>query len=105
MPFPSSLLFPGSGVFPGVGGGTASYTFIPPYVVRNVPMEGLLRMHIKYGVSVLRINGEWVETEHPTEQQARDADLHFQGGTINQIDATTAQALVAAGYDIVTETH
>lgn len=58
-------------------------------------------MSLWYGLTVLRINGVWVETEWPTEQQLEAADLWFPGGTICTVDGDTADALAAAGYEVV----
>lgn len=75
-------------------------TFIPPSAERIVPMEGLLRMKIWQGLSVLRIAGEWIETEAPSEEMEETADLYFRGGNIYTVDDDTAAVLTAAGYEV-----
>lgn len=101
MPFPGPLTFPSPLLFPGITSGVNSgLLFQPPFVVREVRMEGALRMQLKYGLTVLRIDGAWVETEWPTQQQLEAADLWFPGGTVSTVDEITAAALLAAGYEI-----
>jgi hypothetical protein len=75
-------------------------TFTPPAAERLIRMEGALLLKAWHGLSVLRIAGEWVETELPTEQQVDAADLHFRGGCIYTIDDDTAAVLTAAGYEV-----
>lgn len=55
---------------------------------------------IPYSKAVLRIAGQWVETEWPTEDQVNSADYYFPGGYDIQVDAATAAVLTAAGYTI-----
>jgi hypothetical protein len=75
-------------------------TFTTPFTVRQFRIDGALRGSLQFGLSVMRIGGEWVETEFPTEDQAEAADLYFHGGHIHTIDDATAAILTAAGYEV-----
>lgn len=97
MPFPSAALFPG----PAFPGSDVRLKFTPPFVVRQHVIDGGLRGSLQYGLAVLRINGEWVETEFPTWEQEQDAELYFRGGSTHVVDPDTATALAAAGYEVV----
>lgn len=72
--------------------------FRTPYVQRRMPISPPLTALINFSVAVLRINGQWVETEYPSEDQINSADLYFVGGYENPVDDATAQTLIAAGY-------
>lgn len=76
-------------------------TFTPPYTVRTFPMDGALRGQLQFGLAVLRIDGAWVETEFPTEQQVLGSDLYFPGGYVHTVDDATAAVLTAAGYEVI----
>lgn len=70
---------------------------------RIVPLSGALAALMNYSRAVLRINGQWVETEFPTEEQIDAADLYFPGGYETVVDHTTATLLQAAGYTVDSE--
>lgn len=74
--------------------------FVPPFIVRRVPMSPPLYAELQFGVTVMRIAGEWVEAEFPTYQQESTADLFFRGGCVHTIDDDTAAVLTAAGYEV-----
>lgn len=65
------------------------YVVIPP-----------LTALLNYSKAVLRIQGQWVESEFPTEEQLALADLYFPGGYETPVDAATAALLTAAGYTV-----
>lgn len=100
MPFPLSTRFPGEDTFPGPANGGA---FIPPFITRHHIISGALRGSLQYGLAVMRINGEWVESEFPSWEQTQAADLFFAGGSEHEVDGDVAAALIEAGYTI-TET-
>lgn len=77
--------------------------FRTPYVQRRMPISPPLSALINFSVAVLRIGGQWVETEYPTEEQINAADLYFPGGHENPVDPATAAILTAAGYQVNTE--
>lgn len=72
--------------------------FRTPYVQRRMPIAPPLTALINFSVAVLRIGGQWVETEYPTEEQINAADLYFPGGHENPVNQATANILTAAGY-------
>lgn len=102
MPFPGSTTFPGLLTFPGTASlnPLARYRFAPPFVVRHHRIEGGLIGSLQYGLCVMRINGEWVESEFPSWEQEQAADLVYRGGTVNEVPASAAAALLAAGYEV-----
>lgn len=98
---------PIAGVLASTGDGQLSlaglavrYVFSPPYVQRYVPVIPPVNALMNFGLAVLRIDGQWVETEYPTEQQLDAADLYFPGGHDNPVDIPTATLLTAAGYTV-----
>lgn len=95
MPFPLLTRFPGEDTYPGVG-----RRFIPPFVIRRHRIDGALFGDLQYGITVMRIDGAWVEAEFPSWEQESSADLLFRGGHVHEIDEDTAASLIAAGYTI-----
>jgi hypothetical protein len=79
------------------------HRFTPPYVHRHYPIEGALVATYQFGLAVLRVDGQWIETEFPSERQVAEADYFYSGGSIHEVDADTAAVLTAAGYDVVSE--
>lgn len=100
MLYPSSTTFPGI-LYPNTSTDVdGTYFFRTPIIQRRMPVIPPLTALINYSVAVLRINGEWVETEWPTEEQIDAADYYFPGGRENIVDGTTALVLQAAGYTL-----
>lgn len=94
-----SLAFSGGGLLDVRGSGdSVKVIFRPPVYQRRMPIMPGLAALINYSVALLRINGQWVETEFPSEQQINAADLYFPGGYENEIDMATAALLTNAGY-------
>lgn len=94
-----SLAFSGGGSLDvGGSGDGVTVIFRPPVYQRRMPIMPGLAALINYSVALLRINGQWVETEFPSEQQINAADLYFPGGYENEIDLATAALLTNAGY-------
>lgn len=97
--FPSGSLFPADTLFP-TGSGAFRLIFRPPIVQRRMPVMPGLAALINYSPALLRINGQWVQTEFPSEGQVTAADYYFPGGYELTIDAATAAVLTAAGYSV-----
>jgi hypothetical protein len=96
--FPSNLLWPGHDLFLGFIYHIV-YKFTPPFVVREHIISGALRGALQYGITVMRIAGEWVEAEFPSWEQESSADVLLRGGTECTVDEATATDLTAAGYE------
>lgn len=80
------------------------YLFIPP-TVNEGPMGGnwlFARYTRVQGVSVLKINGSYVEMRFPSQDDFNLASVVYQGGHEYPVDATEAAALTAAGYQVIT---
>lgn len=104
-----SSTFPGAATFPGAtmsgdtgGGGVPGVAgiFRTPYVQRRVPVIPPIFALLNFSVAVLRIDGQWIETDFPTEEQIDAADYYFPGGYENVVDAATASVLMNAGYTV-----
>lgn len=72
--------------------------FTPPTVVRTVPIAGGLRAQLLYGVTLYRLNGQWVEDQAPLPEDLIGADLIYWGGCVYNLDDAAVAALTAAGY-------
>lgn len=77
-----------------------AYTFTPPFVQRRVPVIPPVNALMNFGLAVLRIDGQWVEAEYPSEQQIDAADYYFPGGRENPVSHDAAAALVQGGYTV-----
>lgn len=98
MAFPGAGSFPGATTYPGVY--KVRGILHTPIVQRRMPIAPPLAALINFSVAVLRIGGQWVETEYPTEEQINAADLYFPGGHENPVDDATATILTNAGYTV-----
>lgn len=76
--------------------------FRAPMYQRRYPLMPPLTVLLNYSVALLRIQGQWVETEFPTEEQINAADYYFPGGYDIPVDDATAAVLTAAGYAVDT---
>lgn len=74
--------------------------FRTPIYQRRYPVIPPLTALMNYSKAVLRIGGEWVEAEFPTEEQVNASDYYFPGGYEIPVDAATAAVLTAAGYTV-----
>lgn len=105
--------FPGASTFPGVvavDGGTPpppppppsppGGIFRAPIYQRLMPISPPLMARMNYSKAVLRIQGQWVETEWPSADQIDAADYYFPGGHEIPVDQATADVLTAAGYTV-----
>jgi hypothetical protein len=100
--YPDSSVFPGAGIFPGTTvDGLGPYVFSGVTIQRRIPIMAGLAALINFSAALLRIDGEWVETEFPSEQQLAAADLYFPGGYDTVVDTATADLLIASGYTVV----
>lgn len=52
------------------------------------------------GSSVLKIDGEYVTLDYPTQDQIASASATYLGGHIYQVTAEEAAELIAAGYEV-----
>lgn len=98
-----SLDLSGTGAVAFSGAGSSPnpvYTFNAPVYQRRMPIMPGLAALINYSVALMRIDGEWVETEFPSEQQINAADYYFPGGVQLTVTADEAAALVAGGYPV-----
>lgn len=98
MAYPGAATFPGSNTYPGLSGSGA--IFRAPIHQRRYPLMPPLTVLMNYSVALLRIQGQWVETEYPTEEQINAADYYFPGGYEIPVDDVTAAVLTAAGYTV-----
>lgn len=55
------------------------------------------------GISVLKVNGEWVEVPWPTVQETLDATYYFGGGREHPVSTELAAELIAEGYTVTEE--
>lgn len=94
--FPGTSLFPSPDLWPSSG----TWLFTPPSVQRYVPVLPPVMALMNFGLAVLRINGQWVETEYPSEQQVTAADRYYEGGHIHMVGPDEAAELAAAGYTV-----
>lgn len=105
MTYPGSTTFPGATTFPGGVGitlptGLHVGVFRAPIYQRRMPVIPPVTALINYSKAVLRINGEWIETEWPTESQVDASDYYFPGGYEIPVDQAAKDALTAAGYTV-----
>jgi hypothetical protein len=77
--------------------GPALPTFTPPYAERQHSEEHL-RFKSRYGISVLRIGGQWLQQENPSAEQITAADRYYPGGHVHTITDAEKSDLIAAGY-------
>lgn len=94
--FPSGSIFPSADLWPSSG----TWIFNTPYVQRRMPVIPPLTALINYSLAVLRISGQWVETEYPTEEQVTAADRYYEGGRIHMVGPAEAAELAVAGYTV-----
>ncbi len=80
------------------------YLFAPP-TVNEGPMGGnwlFARYTRVQGVSVLKINGSYVEMRFPSQDDFALAEVVYQGGHEYPVSAEEAASLQAAGYTVIT---
>jgi hypothetical protein len=63
-------------------------------------MDGALLAALRYGVTVMRIDGEYVESEWPSNEQLAAATEVYWGGTVCDVTDQQATDLIAAGYTV-----
>jgi hypothetical protein len=105
--YPSSLLFPGPDVFPGVAledDEVTGYLFRTPVLDVAYRIEGSLHGVMPYGVSVWQTDGVWEQGIMPPADTVAAADRFYGGGRDHPITSAERADLVAAGYgDYITE--
>lgn len=84
----------------GSGPGQRTYRFQTPVMQRRMPVMAGLAALINYSPALLRIDGQWVEAEFPSEQQIVRADIYLPGGYELVVDHDTASALVSGGFTV-----
>jgi hypothetical protein len=77
-----------------------TYTFTTPYVEEGPIGGGRLFSFFKFrrGVTVLKMNGQYVEYRFPSADILSASDYYYLGGSKYVVDAGEAAALSAAGY-------
>lgn len=82
------------------------YVFTPPVAPEYRGTHPMFRrVVVEQGVSVLLIDGAYVQTQMPTAEQADAADRVYLGGYVYPITSAEAGDLINAGYgDFVTGT-
>lgn len=78
----------------------ATYIFTTPVYQRRIPIMPGLAALMNYSVALLRIDGQWVEAEFPSESQINSADYYFPGGYELSVSLAEAAALAAGGYPV-----
>ena len=81
-----------------------TYIFRTPTVREGQVATGRLfsRFKLIQGISVLKINGEYYETQYPSEEDVLDAEKFYLGGIIHEVSAAEKADLEAAGYTVET---
>jgi hypothetical protein len=85
---------------PDVAQQTRVARFVTPYVSHAFQMDGALLAALRYGVTVMRIDGEYVESEWPSNEQLAAATEVYWGGTVCDVTDQQATDLIAAGYTV-----
>jgi hypothetical protein len=60
------------------------------------------RIEIPVGITVLKIDGEYVEVRYPSEEETLAADIVYLGGITHTVSAEEKADLEAAGYEVTT---
>lgn len=76
------------------------YIFTTPFVKEGPIGGGRLFSFFRLwrGVTVLKINGKYVEYRFPSADILAQADTYYLGGSQYKVSADEAAALTAAGY-------
>lgn len=82
-----------------------TYRFATPTVMENPggtyhPLFS--RIEIPVGITVLKIDGEYVEVRYPTSEEYDAADIAYLGGVTHTVSAEEKASLEAAGYEVET---
>lgn len=76
------------------------YVFTPPVAPEYRGTHPMFRrVVVEQGVSVLLIDGAYVQTQMPTAEQADAASEVYLGGYTYRITSLEAEGLIAAGYE------
>lgn len=79
---------------------TKRYGFRVPFRQRYMPFLPALPVLMNYSPALLLIQGQWVETEYPSEDQINAASLYFPGGYELSVDHDTAVTLIRGGFTV-----
>lgn len=82
-----------------------TYRFTTPTILEE--MEGsyhplFSRIKIPKGITVLKINGEYIEVRYPSHEEVQAADIAYIGGYKYEVTAEEKADLEAAGYEVET---
>lgn len=94
-----------TGLWVGLGSERKTvYKFTPPFVY-ELPLAYnrlMIRCLTPRGVTVGLKGSQFVEFDYPLEEELRECDKFWRGGYVHYIDdVDDANALIAAGYDVV----
>jgi len=78
------------------------YKFTTPYIEEGVDTGHRLfnRMRFRKGISVLKIDNDYVELRYPSQDELALASVYYMGGHTYTISDTAAADLTAAGYEV-----
>lgn len=87
---------------PGSTGPSLTLTIVGDYWQSPSPGDRPYRARLWYripiAVSLLKVNGQWIERMEPSEELVAQSDYYFPGGRIHPINDALAVELIAAGY-------
>jgi len=78
------------------------YKFTTPYIEEGVDTGHRLfnRMRFRKGLSVLKIDDEYLETRYPSQDELALCSLYYMGGHSYIVSDSEAADLTAAGYEV-----
>jgi hypothetical protein len=78
------------------------YQFETPYIEEGVDTGHRLfnRMRFRKGISVLRIDDEYIEMRYPSQDEIAIASVYYMGGHTYKVSNAEAANLQAAGYTV-----
>ena len=80
------------------------YIFRTPTVREGQVATGRLfsRYKLTQGISVLKIDGEYYETQYPSEEDVLDAEEFYLGGIVHEVTEGQKADLESVGYIVET---
>lgn len=81
-----------------------AYFFTTPTISEGPAGEGRLfgRYRLVRGITVLKVDGEYIETRYPSSEEVALAQVAYIGGYRYQVSDGEKAALEAAGYTVET---
>ena len=81
-----------------------AYRFTTPTVSEGPLGEGRLfsRFRLVRGITVLKVDGEYIEVRYPSTEEVQAADIAYMGGYSYEVSASEKADLEAAGYTVET---